>query len=350
MKVRKEAKIGFIVVGAIVLLIFGLNYLKGVYIFSDNRVFYAVYPRINGLEKSNPVVLNGFQIGQVKEIEIVNDGTGNLLVTLTVNKNLEIPADSKALLAAADILGSMQVRIILGSSSELAVPGDTLTPEVERDLVEAVNAQLAPIKRKAESLISSVDSVIRVIEVILNPKSQTNLVESFKGINNAVASLERTAFRIDTLVLEEKERISDILDDINKLSSVLSSNGSELNNIIKNFSQISDTLAKANISETLNQINGALADFEEVMTKINQGEGTLGMLINNPDLYNKLESATTNLDLLVEDIRVNPNRYIHFSVFGRKDKSVDLTRKELEQLQEFIKDSQKNAQNNPNEE
>lgn len=350
MKVRKEAKIGFIVVGAVVLLIFGLNYLKGVYIFSDNRVFYAVYPRINGLEKSNPVVLNGFQIGQVKEIEIVNDGTGNLLVTLTVNKNLEIPADSKALLAAADILGSMQVRIILGSSSEFALSGDTLTPEVERDLVEAVNAQLAPIKRKAESLISSVDSVIRVIEVILNPKSQTNLVESFKGINNAVASLERTAFRIDTLVLEEKERISDILDDINKLSSVLSSNGSELNNIIKNFSQISDTLAKANISETLNQINGALADFEQVMTKINNGEGTLGMLINNPDLYNKLESATTNLDLLVEDIRVNPNRYIHFSVFGRKDKSVDLTRKELEQLQEFIKDSQKNAQNNPNEE
>lgn len=349
MKVRKEVKIGIIVVVAVILLIFGFNYLKGVYIFKDTRVFYGVYHRINGLEKSNPVMLNGFKIGQVKNIEIEDNGTGNLLVTMAINEDFNIPRDSKALLKAGDILGSMQIHLILGHSSELAQSGDTLTPDVEGDLVEEVNAQLRPIKRKAEGLISSVDSVIKVIEVILNPQSQNNLVESFKGINNAVANLQRTTFRIDTLVRDEKVRIGHILDNINKLSQVLSDNGDELDNIINNFSQISDTLARANISETLIKANSALSDFEKVMTKINNGEGSLGMLINDPDLYNRLESATTNLDLLMEDIRVNPNRYIHFSVFGRKNKNVELTRKELEELKEYVRDSEQKDRENSNQ-
>lgn len=341
MKIRKETKIGIVVLGAIVLLFIGFNYLKGVYVFEQSRIFYGVYHRINGLEKSNPVMLNGFKIGQVKKIEIENNGTGKLLVTMAINEDFDIPKDSKALLKAGDLLGSMQIHLILGNSAKLAVSGDTLTPEVEGDLVEEVNAQLRPIKLKAESLISSVDSVIKVIEVILNPESQNNLVQSFKGINDAIASLQRTSFRIDTLVREEKIRIGHILDNINNLSSILSKNGGDMANIIKNFSQISDTLAKANISETILKTNAALTDFENIMTKINNGEGSLGMLINNPELYNNLESATKNMDALMEDIRVNPNRYVQFSVFGRKNKSVELTKKELEELQKYVKDSEK---------
>ncbi len=340
MKIRKETKIGILVIAAIALLFVGFNYLKGVYVFEQSRIFYGVYHRINGLEKSNPVMLNGFKIGQVKKIEIENNGSGMLLVTMAINEDFDIPKDSKALLKAGDLLGSMQIHLILGNSAQLAVSGDTLTPEVEGDLVEEVNAQLRPLKMKTESLISSVDSVIKVIEVILNPESQNNLVQSFKGINDAIASLQRTSFRIDTLVRDEKIRIGHILDNINNLSAVLSENGGQLDNIIKNFSQISDTLAKANISETILKTNAALTDFENIMTKINNGEGSLGMLINNPELYNKLESATNNMDLLMEDIRVNPNRYVQFSVFGRKNKSVELTKKELEELQKYVKDSE----------
>lgn len=344
MKIRKETKIGIVVVVAIALLFFGFNFLKGVYVFKDTREFYGIYHRINGLEKSNPVMLNGFKIGQVKNIEIQNNGSGNLLVTMTINKDFDIPSDTKALLKAGDILGSMQIHLLLGESNTLAQSGDTLIPDVEGDLVEEVNAQLRPIKNKAEGLISSVDSVIKVIEVILNPQSQNNLVESFRGINSAIASLQRTSFRIDTLVREEKVRIGQILDNINNLSAVMSNNGEELDNIITNFSQISDTLARANIAGTILKANEALADVEKITTKINNGEGSLGMLINNPELYNKLESASTNLDLLIEDIRVNPNRYVQFSVFGRKNKSVELTKKELEQLKEYVKDSEADDQ------
>jgi len=287
------------------------------------------------------VVLNGFKVGQIKNIEIIQDGSGNLLVTMSVNKPFDIPKDSRALLKSADLLGSMEVQLVMGNSASLAVSGDTLTPSIEKDLVEGVNEQLRPIKNKAEGLISSVDSVIKVIEVILNPQSQNNLVQSFKGINDAIASLQRTSFRIDTLVQEEKIRIGRILENVNDLTAVLSSNGDQLSNIIQNFSQISDTLAKAKISETLLNANQALTTVNELVDKINEGEGSLGMLINNPELYNKLESASINLDLLVEDIRINPNRYVQFSVFGRKNKSIELTKSELEQLKEYVKDSEK---------
>lgn len=340
MKIRKEVQIGIVVVVAIGLLYAGLNYLKGISVFKQPVVYYGVYDRINGLEPSNPIMLNGFQIGQVKTIDIVNDGSGRLLVTMILNKHIDVPKDTRALLKAGDILGSMQVHFLLGQSEDLALSGDTLIPDVEGDLVEEVNAQLRPLKVKAESLISSVDSVIQVIEAILNAQSQQNLIESFKGVNNAVANIERTSFRLDTLVAEERNKISSIFTNIDNLSAALSRNSENLENIISNFSQISDTLAKADIATTVVNANAALADVQKVMDKINRGEGSLGMLINNPDLYKRLESASNNLDLLVEDIRVNPNRYIHFSVFGRKNKNIELSRSELEELKEYVNSEQ----------
>lgn len=336
MKVRKETQIGIIVVVAIALLYFGFNYLKGVNVFNEPTTFYGVYHRVNGLEVSNPVMLNGFKVGQVRKIEFTDQSSGNLLVTMTLNKDIQIPDDTRALLKAGDLLGSMQVHLILGSSSSYAQSGDTLTPDVEADLVEEVNAQIKPIKMKAESLISSVDSVIQVIETILNPNSQQNLIESFRGINNAIASLQRTAFRVDTLVQEERQTISAILANIENLSQTLSANSDQLSNIISNFSQISDTLAKADLAQTIVNANAALADVEKITEKINSGEGSLGMLINDPELYDRLKSASDNLDMLMEDIRVNPNRYIHFSVFGRKNKSRDLSRSELEELKKYV--------------
>lgn len=336
MKIRKETKIGIVAVVAIALLYFGFNFLKGINVFNKPTVFYGVYHRINGLETSNPVLLNGFKVGQVRNIEFADEHSGNLLVTMSMEKNIDIPSDTRALLKAGDLLGSMQVHLILGTSTKLAQSGDTLTPDVEADLVEEVNAQIRPIKMKAESLISSVDSVIRVIEVILNPHSQQNLIESFRGINHAIASLQRTAFRIDTLVQEERETISNILANIDNLSQTLSENSGELSNIISNFSQISDTLAKADVAQTITRTNSVLAEVEAITRKINSGEGSIGMLLHDPDLYKRLEAAGNNLDLLMEDIRVNPNRYLHLSVFGRKDKNIQLSRSELEELKKYI--------------
>jgi phospholipid/cholesterol/gamma-HCH transport system substrate-binding protein len=335
-KIRRETKIGIVVVMAAALIYFGLNFLKGINIFNTPTIYYGVYEKVNGLQTSNPVILNGYKIGQVKSIEMSKTQRGRLTVEMLIYEDVDIPKDSKAVLRSADLLGSMQVQIQLGRSIELAQTGDTLTPDIEADLVDEVNAQIAPIKRKAEGLISSVDSVIRVIEAILNTDSQQNLIESFTGINNAIASLQRTAFQVDTLVREERQRISAIFVNVQNLTEVLSKNGDQLDNIIKNFSQISDTLAKANIAQTIVNANAALADVSKVVEKINSGEGSLGMLINNPEMYNRLEAASKNLDLLTEDIRINPNRYVHFSVFGRKNKNVELSEAELKELKEYV--------------
>ncbi|MFN2430319.1 MAG: MlaD family protein, partial [Cryomorphaceae bacterium] len=260
--------------------------------------------------------------------------------TITVNEEIEIPKDSKALLKPGDLFGSMQINIEMGASNELAMTGDTLIPERSGDLFSEVNEQLRPIKIKTKSLLGSIDSVLQVIEAILNTESQENLVQSFRGINASIQNLERATFRIDTLVGEERVRIRAIFKNIEEVSTVLKDNSDEFANVIQNFSTISDTLAQADIAGTITKANKALTEVDQIVEKINKGEGSLGMLINNPGLYNRLDSAAKNLDYLVEDIRVNPNRYIHFSVFGRKNKSVDLTKKELEQLKDYVKSSE----------
>ncbi len=340
MKIRREVLIGAVIVIAIGLLYVGLNYLKGVYVFQKPTEYFAVYDRINGLQPTNPVMVNGYKIGQVKDIEMLSDSGNNLLVTLTINEEIDIPKDSKALLKPGDLFGSMQINIEMGSSNELALSGDTLVPERSGDLFSEVNEQLRPIKIKTKSLLGSIDSVLQVIEAILNTESQENLVQSFRGINQSISNLERATFRIDTLVRDERVRIGNIFKNIEEVSTVLKDNGEDFANVIQNFSMISDTLAKADVAGTIMKANKALTEVDKVVQKINSGEGSLGMLINNPGLYNRLDSAAKNLYYLVEDIRVNPNRYIHFSVFGRKNKSVELTKKELEQLKEYVKSSE----------
>lgn len=336
LSIRKETKIAIVVLLALVVAYAGINFLKGVHVFKKPTTYYGVYERVNGLGVSNPIVMNGYKIGQVSSIDMLKTGRGELLVEMTIYEDLDIPKDTRAVLRSADLLGSMQIQFVRGISSEWAQSGDTLTPDIEGDLVDEVNEQIRPIKVKAESLISSVDSVIKVVEAILNTQSQDNIIESFSGINNAIASLERTAFQIDTIVREERDRISVIFENVQNLSRAMNDNSAELENIIQNFSAISDTLAKADIAQTINSANKALADVQEVVEKINKGEGSLGLLINDDGLYQKLDKAADNMDHLVEDIRINPNRYIHFSVFGRKNKSVELSQKELEELREYV--------------
>lgn len=340
MKVRTETKIGLTVVIAIALLYFGINYLKGVNPFKEERVFYGVYSKVNGLEASNPVVLNGFQIGRVKDIQLLQDPRGMLLVSFVITQSIDIPKDTKARLESADLLGSMHISLDLGRSLTMAQSGDTLTPEIESDLAEAVNEQLRPLKVKTEGLISSVDSVLTVIQAILNNESQQNLVESFGGINNAIRNLERTSLRLDTLIAQEKTRIDNIFANIETISTGLAGNTDDMQNIIENFSQISDSLAKADVAKTIVTANAALTQVQQTVEKINRGEGSLGLLINDDELYENLKQASNNMDLLMEDIRINPNRYIHFSVFGRRSDNSNLSRSEMQQLKKFIEEQE----------
>lgn len=320
MKISKEAKVGIVTISAIGLFIYGFNFLKGKNLFNSQRKFYAVYNDIDGLVDANPLIINGFKVGIVGEIKLAKDTTGRVIVTLLLDDKVSVPKNSVARVISSDILGSKAVQLILGTGTDYAKPGDTLQSSQEDNLKQSVNKAIAPLQKKAEGLIASIDSVMTVVQLVLNKNTQQNLSKSFESIQNAIVSLETTAHRLDTLVNSEKQKISNILTKANILATTLANNSDKLSNAIKNFSNISDSLAKSNLSSAINNADIALTQFSGIMNKINKGEGTVGMLINNDSLYHKLDRSSGDIDKLLIDLRTNPERYVHISVFGRKDK------------------------------
>jgi phospholipid/cholesterol/gamma-HCH transport system substrate-binding protein len=318
---KKEVKAGILVIVAIGLFIFGFNFIKGRNIFHTQRTFHAVYDHIDGLVVSNPVVVNGFHLGQVQSTTLVPGTNAKILVTFTVNQSdFQIPTNSVAKIVSMDFLGSKAIEIVMGDALTYHSIGDTLRSDVQASLTEEVNRQVAPLKTKAENLISSVDSVLTIVQVLLNKEAIANIEKSFQSISNTISSLEQTAHRIDTVVTEEKGKISAIIANIESISTNFKENNQKLSKIIANFEAISDSIAKANIASTINNADRSLAQTNEILEKINRGEGSIGMLLHNDTLYKNLEKASLDFDKLLKDIRLNPQRYLHFSIIGRRDR------------------------------
>ncbi|MBK7183638.1 MAG: MCE family protein [Bacteroidetes bacterium] len=321
MKLTKEVKVGIVTTIAIGCFIYGFNFLKGKDFFSTQRKFYAVYQDIDGLVDANPMLINGFRVGMVGDIELMNDGSGKVLVTLVLDDEVNVPKNSIARVVSSDLLGSKAIQLVLGTGTDYAESGDTLVASQEDNLKQAVNKTIAPLQKKAEGLISSIDSVMVVVQQVFNESARQNLAKSFENIKDAIASLETTSYRLDTLVNSEKAKISSILSKINHLAGTLDENSGKLANVINNFSNISDSLAQSNLKQAINNADVALSQASSIMTKINKGEGSLGLLVNNDSLYRKLDKSSEDLDKLLKDLRINPERYVHISVFGRKDRN-----------------------------
>lgn len=320
MRFSKEVKIGLLLLAAIALFIFGFNFLKGRNIFYPQDKYYAVYDHIDGLVQGNPVQVNGYAIGQVNKIELEKGNTGRIIVEFRVSKSdFEIPENSVAKIVG-DLLGSKTVQIIPGNSKVYLESGDTLLSDIETSIGESVNRTVLPLKIKAEKMMSSIDSVLTVIQYIFNEKSREDIKQSIESINVAIRTLRKTALRVDTLVSEQRFRLSRISSNVESITLNLKNNNEKLSKIVTNFASISDSLAKANIASTLNNANMALKQTASITEKINKGEGSMGMLVNNDSLYRNLNSAARDLDLLLEDLKENPGRYVHISVFGKKDK------------------------------
>jgi phospholipid/cholesterol/gamma-HCH transport system substrate-binding protein len=321
MKIRKEVKIGFLVLLTIGLGIWGAQYLKGTNLFDDNRRFFAIYDHVDGLSASNPVVINGYKVGQVESINFLEDYSGKLIVKFTVTeKNFRLPEDTKAKIISSDLLGSKSIDLNLGTSDVELQNLDTLESSIEASLTEAVNQQIAPLKRKAEELISTVDSAIIVVQSIFNKKARGDIGASFTSIRNSLEAFEKTMNRVDGLVEQEREHIAAIFQNVESITKNLARNNERLTQSLENIEAISDSLAGANLKQTVNNASFAMEEVAEVMEKINQGQGSLGQLINNDTLYTNLEAAAKDLDQLLLDMRLNPERYVHFSIFGRKKK------------------------------
>ena len=317
MKIANETKVGILAAFSIAMLIIGYNFLKGNAIFSSETVLYARYSHVDGLGVSKPVLINGYQIGRVDKLTLQSDGT--IIATLKIKGKYEIPKNSVAKLESVDLLGGKAIVMALGTGNVYAKDGDTLNANVAKGLLETVQ----PVQKKAELIIAKMDSILTSVNSILNPNFQKNVDKSFNSIASTLASLEATSKKVDNLVGSEGTRISSILANVEAISANLKNNNEKINGILNNISSITDQVAAANFKQTIDNANKSMADLQAIVGKINEGKGTLGLLINDTKMYDNLNSASQNLDKLIIDLKENPKRYVHFSVFGggaKKDK------------------------------
>ncbi|MCB0760726.1 MAG: MCE family protein [Flavobacteriales bacterium] len=334
--VSREFKIGAVVIIGLALLFLGVNYLKGINLFEEQRTFFAVYPNIDGLDESNPVVLNGFKVGLVKNIDLHPDGSGKLLVEIIVNdKTLKVPDDSRAQIFTSDFFGSKAIRLILGSSLVMAETDDTLQSGVEEDLTKAIRKELEPLKQKTDEMIAGIEEIIDNLNLVFKDDAIQGLPRAFESLQRSLATLENASLGIESLIDENRHKVGDIFDNVESITANIEKNNAQLENIITNFSSISDSLAQTNLKSTILKADRAMGDLASMVDKIERGEGTLGMLIQSDSLHNALIDTNDELQKLVDDIYENPWRYIHVSIFGKKqDKKY--SKKEMEQIRELV--------------
>lgn len=315
MKITREAKIGLFAVVCLAVLFWGLNFLKGRNVFSRTNIYYAIYSRVDGLKPTNDVILSGFKIGSVKSIAFDDMKKGELLVTLLIEKKYQIPLNSEAKLVSADIMGGKAIRLDLSNSTTFHKQGDTLVSSIETGIIDQLIYEMGPIKDKAEKLIVEMDQMLVNINEILNDENKDNINHSFESLRSSLAHLNSMSKSIDRMLNADDGEIQGALSNLNEFSLTLKNNSAGIDTIVSNLASLSDTLVKSNISRILSQSDSAIFALNQVVSKINSGEGSMGVLLQNDTLYYNLEQSTKNLELLLYDMRVNPKRYINFSLF-----------------------------------
>ncbi|MFM7233587.1 MAG: MlaD family protein [Flavobacteriales bacterium] len=343
MIVRREFLIGVVVLASLVLLYFGLSYLKGVNLFEKQQKFYGVYANAAGLQTSNPVILNGYKIGIVRAVHLHENGSGNIVVEVLLrDDNLRIPKDTKLEIYDADLFGGKAIQVLLGSSEELASDDDTLQTSLSLGLAESVKQEIEPLKQKSSQLFASVDSLITNIRKVLSTEQTQDLSSVFQDLKNTISNLEQTSGELNGILSTNKGKINSIFQNVDAIAANLRANNDELSHVIQNASSITDTLAKLNLTATLKQVNSALKGVNQITDQINKGDGSLGKLIQTDSLHTQVMQASQSLEILLNDIRLNPKRYVSFSMIERKESDAEFSKKELEQLRQEIDNYLKN--------
>ncbi|AVR47488.1 MCE family protein [Christiangramia fulva] len=304
MKYSREVKTAVLAITAIVLLIVGYSFLKGQNLLEDSRTFYAVYDDVEGLSPSSEVTINGLKVGQVTKIDFLNQ-KGQLLVTFTVKNDFAFSENSIAEIYGGNIIGGKSLAIIpkYDKSVGMAESGDTLQGKKEEGLMELVNDRLSPLQEKLENTIVSADSMVTAIAEVLNDSTRRNIRGTFKNLDATVASFRQTANELHEIVSGNSDKLDRTFTNLDEMSA--------------NFNNFSDTLSQMNLKQMTTDLENVVADFQQIADKLNNGEGTAGKLLNDETVYNNLDRATRQLEELLQDVKLNPKRYVHFSIFGK---------------------------------
>ena len=295
MKLSYEIKTAILVLSGIVLFIVGFSYLKSNDVFVSDRVIYAVYDDVEGVSNGTPVTISGFNVGSVQDIKFYKN-TSKLLLKFRVENDFIFSKNSVAQIYETGLIGGKALSVIPKYGEELAKNGDTLKSSIAPGLTELVNDKLSPLQEKIESMVVSADSVLLSLNSVLNNEAKLEIQSSITNFSSTVADLKSSASTLDDMLNTNKNQINNIISNVNETSNELSN----LSIVVDNLTQSSNSI-------------------EKIVNEISNGDGSLNKLIFEDDLINSLDAASKNINLLIKDLRLNPKRYVHFSLFGKKN-------------------------------
>lgn len=317
MKISNETKVGVLTISALTLLILGFNFLKGKELFNRSKKLYAVFSDLGPLSKSNEVKINGYVIGKVYALTAKDKSISGIIATINLTEDVHIPADSKAYISSP-LVGSSFIAIEKGDSSVYLKPGDTLRTRTDNGILDDVKAQLNPTLSKVRASLDSLNTIFSSINNVLTSDAKGNIKQTLANLNMASHSL-------NNLLDNQTGALAKTLNNASAISENLKKNSDSITMTISNAKNFSNKLAQLDLQKTLDSINVMFAELKKTVAKISSNEGTLGALINDKALYNKLNSVMLSAEILMDDLRAHPKRYVNLSIFGKKDKDGPLT-------------------------
>jgi phospholipid/cholesterol/gamma-HCH transport system substrate-binding protein len=317
MKISNETKVGILTITALTLLILGFNFLKGKELFNRSKKIYAIFKDLGPLSKSNEVKINGYVIGKVYALEAKDKDVTGIIATINLTEDVNIPADSKAFISSP-LVGSSFIAIDKGDSSVFLKPGDTLNTRRDNGLFDDVKAQLNPTLDKVRQGIDSLTSVFNNINTLFTSKNKDHIHQILANLNQATNSL-------NTMLDKETSMLAKTLQNTNSITENIKANNDSITATISNVKRLTGKLADLELNQTIDSIQAVVTQLKTTVAKIGSSDGTLGALINDKALYNKLNDAILSAEILMDDLRAHPKRYVNLSIFGKKDKDGPLT-------------------------
>jgi phospholipid/cholesterol/gamma-HCH transport system substrate-binding protein len=300
--------VGLLALVSGVILYLGFNFLKGSDFFSPNNNYYVVYENIGGLTESNTVMLNGFAVGRVKKIELLQNQGNKLRVTLDINKDVILTDSTAAVLASSSVLGGKAISLKVGPGNRVLQDEDTLIASTEKSISEMVNEKITPITENVDTALVNLNILIRKFQAMSS------------NIDATLVNLRATSSTLNSTLAQNQRAIQGIAGNLHTLSASMNDPQTGVRPLLGKFNSFADTLSQMQLAQTVERTNRSIDNLNQMLTQINQGQGSLGKLTKNDSLYNNLNQFAADLDALVVDLKANPKRYVSISVFGRKDK------------------------------
>jgi phospholipid/cholesterol/gamma-HCH transport system substrate-binding protein len=322
MKISNETKIGSLTAIAIVLLVLGFNFLKGKTFFGKSHNVFAKYTNVQGLAPSNAVIINGLQVGSVYSIT-TDKNMKEILVNMNLTKDVNIPTNSIAIIKPS-LLSTPTVEIKLGDAQTFIPKNGYIATEATAGILDDVLKKVDPVLYQVTKAVTSIDSVLMSVNHILDPAAKNNLGAMLANLNTTSANLVGASSSLTKLLNTETGALTGTLNNLNSFTANLDKNNGKITNLVGNLDKTATNLSNLDLQQTLNTLNGTIGDLKSTIGKLNSPTGTAGLLLNDTKLYNNLTATANKLNLLIDDLKTNPKRYVNISVFGKKNSSPGL--------------------------